>query len=566
MLLEGGERGALEQALWSLLVELEAGFAFFQCRTDDQDASEQGAVVMAVAVDPAFDVKADRDYYASTPWSRLPSVLPLLDVAPSFTLAVDQLPAAEADVLLQAPTAVRSVLTVPIRRGGRYRGALNLMDRRHRGWRPEHHVVAEAAGSMVGAWWDREVATARLRAVLAEAQERLVHERALARCSQALLLSDDESGLQEAVEALLDATNATTVFVERNIHDPVVGLCSQVVCWAPQDSTVYDPRYWDRMPWEKMPWSFERLSRGEPAVLSRSVLTGAERETYLGSTVGSEIDVPVMVDGEWVGTVGFVDHRLERGWEAEQDLLTTAAGMIGAFWQRKQAAARLEEMVRSKDQFLAAVSHELRTPLTAVVGMAEVLKERAADLLDPDTAELVALIADQGAEMANLIEDLLVAARIEIGAVAVVRTPVELGAQAAAVLRGLRISQVAVEGPAVRVTGDPVRVRQVTRTLVSNARRYGGEALRVRLGVEGQRGWVEVCDDGPGVPEHEAERIFQPYYRRPGATETVGAVGLGLTISRHLARLMGGDISYRRREGWTCFRLELPLDGLRVEG
>lgn len=237
--------------------------------------------------------------------------------------------------------------------------------------------------------------------------------------------------------------------------------------------------------------------------------------------------------------------------------------MIGAFWQRKQAAARLEEMVRSKDQFLAAVSHELRTPLTAVVGMAEVVKERAAEVLDPDTAELVALIADQGAEMANLIEDLLVAARIEIGAVAVVRTPVDLRTQAAAVLRGLRISQATVEGADVQVSGDPVRVRQVIRNLVSNARRYGGELLQVRVGADGWRGWVEVCDNGPGVPEQEAERIFEPYYRRPGATETVGAVGLGLTVSRHLARLMGGDISYRRREGWTCFRLELPLDGLQ---
>jgi len=105
---------------------------------------------------------------------------------------------------------------------------------------------------------------------------------------------------------------------------------------------------------------------------------------------------------------------------------------------------------------------------------------------------------------------------------------------------------------------DPIRFRQIVRNLVTNAIRYGGDEIQISMSRKGDRVAVCVADDGPGVPEEDRERIFEAYHRAHSSAGQPGSVGLGLTVSRTLAELMGGSLSYSKN-GLSTFVLDLPM-------
>jgi hypothetical protein len=225
-----------------------------------------------------------------------------------------------------------------------------------------------------------------------------------------------------------------------------------------------------------------------------------------------------------------------------------------------------EGEIASKDQLIRSVSHELRTPLTAILGYASLLNDD--EIPAEERAAMVGTIVRQGRDLADIVEDLLTRAQSESNTLQVAAVPVDLAAQAAQVLEGWNPEDRArIEfSPrgTVRAVGDPARVRQVVRNLVSNALRYGSDRVRVETGVEGEAAWVTVSDDGPGIPPEERERIFDPYHRAAAGRTVPGGVGLGLAISRHLAVLMGGSLTCRRDDGDTVFELALPTRSDRV--
>jgi signal transduction histidine kinase len=101
------------------------------------------------------------------------------------------------------------------------------------------------------------------------------------------------------------------------------------------------------------------------------------------------------------------------------------------------------------------------------------------------------------------------------------------------------------------------RIRQIVRNLVTNALRYGGDTLHVELFDRDETG-IMVCDNGEAIPEGDRERIFQPYQRAHNAPGIAGSLGLGLSISRKLARMMNGDLVYRFENDLSIFELILP--------
>ena len=162
--------------------------------------------------------------------------------------------------------------------------------------------------------------------------------------------------------------------------------------------------------------------------------------------------------------------------------------------------------------------------------------------------------------MAAIVEDLLVAARSELGEVQVVRKPVRLRSQLAQVVEGLKPtpSLEVSEVESVTALGDPARVRQIIRNVITNAARYGGENLRVEIGSSDSVAYLRIRDNGDGLPRDMWERIFEPYQRAHDRCSQPAAVGIGLTISRDLARLMGGDLTYSYADGWSTFDITLP--------
>ena len=217
---------------------------------------------------------------------------------------------------------------------------------------------------------------------------------------------------------------------------------------------------------------------------------------------------------------------------------------------------------RAKDQFLANISHELRTPLTSIYGFSEVLLDQG--FVDPEVAgDLVSLINSESAELARMVEDLLVAAHDEDAPLAIDVTAVDISAEIDAVIAPFRRRDILVGGTCAEavVLGDQLRIRQILRNLLSNAVQHGGSTIRVYGDEAGSRYVISVEDDGDGVPEHVAERLFTRFVHKGEAPLTAGSIGLGLAVARLLAEAMGGSLDYEHITGRTSFVLSLPLAG-----
>lgn len=216
-----------------------------------------------------------------------------------------------------------------------------------------------------------------------------------------------------------------------------------------------------------------------------------------------------------------------------------------------RAADRIERLVAAQRAVLAGASHELRTPLARIRMAIELL----ADDARPD---LRAEVERDVAELDGLIDELLLASRLDAAPGLERREPVDL----LALLRAEAAhTGAAAGGTAARIEGDPRLLRRLVRNLLENARRHGGGSpveARVECAAAGGVRLV-VEDRGPGVPAAERERIFEPFHRVPGSRETGSGVGLGLALVRRIARLHGGDARcLARAGGGTRFEVELP--------
>lgn len=222
---------------------------------------------------------------------------------------------------------------------------------------------------------------------------------------------------------------------------------------------------------------------------------------------------------------------------------------------------RMAGVVEAKNRFLASVSHEIRTPLTAILGFARVIQE-SRDLTEDDRKLMNSSIAEHAQEMSNLVEDLLVAARADMNQLDIIDVEVDVLSEIEATVRagGSYTTDVtmktATEEPYARA--DPVRVRQILRNLLTNAERYGGDEVSVTVSRKRGKIIIEVADNGEGLPGDDWERIFEPYESAHILKGSPGAVGIGLTISRQLAELMGGSLRYEVAHNRSVFRLTLP--------
>lgn len=240
------------------------------------------------------------------------------------------------------------------------------------------------------------------------------------------------------------------------------------------------------------------------------------------------------------------------------------AALAGSF---NRAAERIEALLRSHQSLLANASHELRSPLTRLKMALAMIDEAPPARRDALRAEVDANIA----ELDALVEEVLLASRLDAAADAVARDPVDLLALAAeeAARTGAEVA-----GSAPLVAGDERLLRRALRNLLENARRYGvasdapatsvdadaaTPAVEVTVEADAAEVRVRVCDRGPGVPEALRERIFEPFFRLPGHAEREGGVGLGLSLVRQIAERHGGRVSCSARPGGgSCFTLALP--------
>ncbi|MDX9912598.1 MAG: ATP-binding protein [Phycisphaerales bacterium] len=239
----------------------------------------------------------------------------------------------------------------------------------------------------------------------------------------------------------------------------------------------------------------------------------------------------------------------------------------------RQARDQATAASATKSQFLANMSHEIRTPLTAVIGYAEILRDQ--EWQSMERREYVETICRNGSHLLALVNDILDITRLDAGQLRLERLvvrPLEVLDEVCELLRvradgkGLRL-EIEREWPLPRtIMGDPMRIRQILLNVVGNAIKFtecGGVRVHARSTVWQDEPAMrfDVIDTGIGMTQDVIDRLFRPFHQADASmARRFGGAGLGLAISRELARLMGGEIETRSTPGTgSTFSITLPV-------
>jgi signal transduction histidine kinase/CheY-like chemotaxis protein len=254
----------------------------------------------------------------------------------------------------------------------------------------------------------------------------------------------------------------------------------------------------------------------------------------------------------------------------------------------KELAAKNADLIqlnRLKDEFLACISHELKTPLTAVLGLSRLLVDQQLGELNERQARYAGLIHQSGRHLMSVVNDILDLTRMETGQMDLTLTPVKIQAvcdralsdakaihtqttkaTSASPTQNARLSATqfcfSIELGLDQIVADELRLRQMLVHLLSNAFKFTEISGEIGLRVSRWEGWIAftIWDTGIGIPEHQQHLIFQKFQQLENPlTRQFEGTGLGLVLTRALARLHGGDVSFLSREGkGSQFTLLLP--------
>jgi signal transduction histidine kinase len=317
--------------------------------------------------------------------------------------------------------------------------------------------------------------------------------------------------------------------------------------------------------------------RGKPVVASRPAFAADWKHPLAATEIGEALP-------HWEAALYLLDPKqINRSASTLQLALglivvvLVAAILLGG-WLMAADVRRQMRLAQQKTDFVSNVSHELKTPLTSIRMFADMLVEGRVSERDRQT-NFLRIISAESARLTRLINNVLDFARMERGAPACERRQCDLVEVVREVVNtcrphlesvGVALSE-EIQADQLSLIGDRDELAQIILNLLSNAEKYGGNEILVRVRREktsaGEAGCVDVLDRGPGIPEKKRETIFQPFQRlNDSLASGVSGSGLGLTLARRMARAHGGDVSCSpRKGGGSCFTVTLPLRTIEAQ-
>ena len=311
------------------------------------------------------------------------------------------------------------------------------------------------------------------------------------------------------------------------------------------------------------------------ADISDEMLTAAARDSgHLAIMrelqIRSALVIPMIARGRTLGALTLISTAMGRRYsEVDQALATELATRAAIAIDNAQLYRSALAASDAKSSFLATMSHELRTPLNAIIGYQSLLAEGIEGSLNAAQLAQLARIRAGADHLLGLIDEVLTFSRVEAGKEVVRRAEVQLGSIVAEALtmvtplaesRGLELRNETTDAQLVTDAG---KVRQIMLNLLSNAIKFSDRgAIVVRSRLNGDSVAVSIVDDGIGIASENLDKIFDPFWQveQRSTTRRVGGTGLGLSVSRRLARLLGGDVAVESTvETGSTFTLTLPV-------
>lgn len=362
------------------------------------------------------------------------------------------------------------------------------------------------------------------------------------------------SALDTLTEGLLVMDTKGQIVLANQAFSDLLGLEHTRLTGVGADTLAWEDSAGDKPAADSYPWQ-QALHSGQPSRNSLLWFTGPDgkRRTFMVNCS------PILVGkGEYGGVMVSLD-----------DVTLLEEKEIELVKSRKEA----ESANRAKSEFLANMSHEIRSPMNAILGFTELLRRGQAKN-EAEHHKHLDIVHASGTHLLGLINDILDLSKVEAGRLEVEQidcSPYQIASEVVQ-LQGVKAAEkrieIALECAGLipeRIVTDPARFRQILTNLVGNAIKFteaGG--VKVRLRFEASRPiagvQVEVIDSGIGIPGDKLETIFEPFTQAEGSiTRRFGGTGLGLTISRSLARALGGDLAARNAlGGGSIFTLTLP--------
>ena len=353
-----------------------------------------------------------------------------------------------------------------------------------------------------------------------------------------------------------------------------------------------------RISWRALPVAARSLKSGRMVVVmeGQSDLGAGERRWMRSNDVRSALVVPLVIDGQPHGTLVLASISEPRVFHpSELDFSRTVANQLAIAMERarlfrevrdsarllenrvsertqalREANLRLQEVTRQRSDFLKVMSHELRTPLNAVLGFSEIMADPASTLAPDEVREYAGAILQSGTSLLSLINDILDLANRQAATESLHRSAVDVGVVVAGVVEVLRpqalsrtiVLAVEVASDVPVLLTDRPRVKQILYNLISNAIKFSPDGGRVTVSAEMSQGrvCVHIADEGPGIEPALRERVFEPFFQvDAGLGRAHEGAGLGLSLARRDARLLGGDVHLDGAQGGGCIAsISLP--------